>query len=175
MKLSKILNISLLLLLCSLLIFSVTACRGTTPPVEEPTEVEEVEEEEEVVSEDATYKIGIMTGTVSQGEEEYQEAINQMPNMVTSSCMPPILTNSPQKWKRPSREPLKWHRILRSRRLSSYRLYQALLLRLTRCTKPARIWSLSLAFPVRIRRLSPAKRTSSCRSMKSPWAAPSLS
>jgi hypothetical protein len=58
------------------------------------------------------YKIGIMTGTVSQGEEEYQEAINQMPNMVTSSFMPPTLTNSPQKWKRPSLEPLKWHRIL---------------------------------------------------------------
>ncbi|NLN69623.1 MAG: DUF3798 domain-containing protein, partial [Chloroflexi bacterium] len=56
-----------------------SGCRTTTPPVEEPEKPEDiVEVEEEIVSEDATYKIGIMTGTVSQGEEEYQEAINQV-------------------------------------------------------------------------------------------------
>ncbi|HHX08448.1 MAG TPA: DUF3798 domain-containing protein, partial [Chloroflexi bacterium] len=58
------------------LIFSTTACRSTEPPPAEelPEVVEPVEEEPE----EKPYKIGIMTGTVSQGEEEYQEAMNQI-------------------------------------------------------------------------------------------------
>lgn len=73
-----------LLAMSFVLIFSSTACRGTQAPVveqpsneETPKEVEEVEQVEEVV-EEASYKIGVVTGTVSQGEEEYQEAMNQI-------------------------------------------------------------------------------------------------
>lgn len=76
MKFSKMFTKILLLMLVGLTIFSMAACRGTTPPAEEPIEPEAGEED--IVSEDAEYKIGIMTGTVSQGEEEYQEAINQI-------------------------------------------------------------------------------------------------
>jgi len=56
--------------------FSTTACRSTeAPPADQPTgEMEPVGEEPE----EKPYKIGIMTGTVSQGEEEYQEAMNQI-------------------------------------------------------------------------------------------------
>ena len=77
MRLSKIFSKTLLLLLCSLLVFSLVSCRSTATPTEEPTEPD-AEEEEVVISDDAAYKIGIMTGTVSQGEEEYQEAMNQI-------------------------------------------------------------------------------------------------
>ncbi|HZK24748.1 MAG TPA: DUF3798 domain-containing protein [Oscillospiraceae bacterium] len=54
----------LALLLIAMMLFSLTACgRGN-----------EGEGEGEGEGEDAAYKIGIMTGTVSQGEEEYQAA-----------------------------------------------------------------------------------------------------
>jgi hypothetical protein len=63
-----------------LIMLLASGCRTATPPVEEPPATEEsrcVEETKpDLVAED--YKIGIMTGTVSQGEEEYQEAMNQI-------------------------------------------------------------------------------------------------
>ena len=73
MKQNSLLTKCLLLTLSLILVFSVSACRTTTPPAEEPPQAE-VETEPEV----GPYKIGIMTGTVSQGEEEYQEAMNQI-------------------------------------------------------------------------------------------------
>ncbi|NLA43772.1 DUF3798 domain-containing protein, partial [Candidatus Saccharibacteria bacterium] len=58
-----------------MLIFSSVACRTATPETtDQPTEEMPVEVQPEV----KPYKIGIMTGTVSQGEEEYQEAMNQI-------------------------------------------------------------------------------------------------
>ena len=63
MKIKKSLFHLVLLMVCFVLIFSAAACRSTT---------------EEEVPEGTSYKIGIITGTVSQGEEEYQEAMNQV-------------------------------------------------------------------------------------------------
>ncbi len=58
-------------------VLALSGCRTATPPVEEPPKPEvEAPDVEEPVSGD--YKIGIVTGTVSQGEEEYQEAMNQI-------------------------------------------------------------------------------------------------
>ena len=76
MKEKSILTKCVMLMLIALVLFA-SGCRTTTPPVEEPV-VEKPEAVEEIVSKDAKYKIGIMTGTVSQGEEEYQEALNQV-------------------------------------------------------------------------------------------------
>gem|GEM_PF-79701 len=79
MKQKSLLTKCVLLTIIFVFAFSLSGCRTAPPPEEEVTEPEVVEEEEvEVVSEDASYKIGIMTGTVSQGEEEYQEAMNQI-------------------------------------------------------------------------------------------------
>lgn len=75
MKSKKSLVQLVLLIMSFVLIFSSTACRSTeTPPTEQPAvTAPEVEQPEK-----KPYKIGIMTGTVSQGEEEYQEAMNQI-------------------------------------------------------------------------------------------------
>ena len=78
MKIKKLLVICLSLIICLTMILSMSACRTTTPEVEEPAEAEETEVVVEDKPEVAPYKIGIMTGTVSQGEEEYQEAMNQI-------------------------------------------------------------------------------------------------
>jgi len=76
---SKKLFVQLVLLVMSLvLIFSSTACRTTQAPVVEQPSNEEPQKEVEEVVEEASYKIGVVTGTVSQGEEEYQEAMNQI-------------------------------------------------------------------------------------------------
>ena len=75
MKSKKFLVQLVLLMMSFVLIFSTTACRTPEPPpTEQPAEEEPVVEEPE----EKPYKIGIMTGTVSQGEEEYQEAMNQI-------------------------------------------------------------------------------------------------
>ena len=72
MKRKKLFAQLALLIMCFVLVFSAVACRsGGTPETEPPAQGET---EPEV----KPYKIGIMTGTVSQGEEEYQEAINQI-------------------------------------------------------------------------------------------------
>ena len=77
MKRKKFFVQLVLLIMGFMLIFSTTACRTTEPPPGEeqlPEVLEPVVEEPE----EKPYKIGIMTGTVSQGEEEYQEAMNQI-------------------------------------------------------------------------------------------------
>ena len=79
MKRKKLLFQLVLLMMSFLLVFSATACR-TTDVVDQPPAEETSEEvaEEVAPEETANYKIGIFTGTVSQGEEEYQEAMNQV-------------------------------------------------------------------------------------------------
>ena len=53
---------------------SLVACSSASAPAETaPAATEEAATEE---SADVDYKIGIITGTVSQGEEEYQAAQN---------------------------------------------------------------------------------------------------
>ena len=75
MKRKKFFVQLVLLIMGFMLIFSTTACRTSEPaPAEPPAEEAPVVEEPE----EKPYKIGIMTGTVSQGEEEYQEAMNQI-------------------------------------------------------------------------------------------------
>lgn len=77
------------MLLALLIVFSLVGCGGgadapaeepaekAEEPAEEPAEeAEEAEEPAEEASED--YKIGIVTGTVSQGEEEYEAARNMV-------------------------------------------------------------------------------------------------
>ncbi len=78
----------LILLLAMVMVFSLAACGGDTE--EEPAEPEATEEpaeetaeeeaeepaEEEVAEEAGDYKIGLMTGTVSQGEEEFRAGEN---------------------------------------------------------------------------------------------------
>ncbi|MFZ5968312.1 MAG: DUF3798 domain-containing protein [Bacillota bacterium] len=58
---------SLAIFMTLFMVFSFAAC-GQKPAVEQPTAVEEAAPPEN------TYKIGIMTGTVSQNEEEYRAA-----------------------------------------------------------------------------------------------------
>ncbi len=57
----------LALVLAGVMVFGVAACRSTETTTEEPTTVVETTDD---------YKIGIITGTVSQGEEEFQAAQN---------------------------------------------------------------------------------------------------
>lgn len=67
------------LLLALTMTVSLVACSSASAPAEEaPAATEEVAAEEEAAAEESTadYKIGIITGTVSQGEEEYQAAQN---------------------------------------------------------------------------------------------------
>ena len=67
------------LLLALTMTVSLVACSSASAPAEEaPAATEEVAAEEESAAEESTadYKIGIITGTVSQGEEEYQAAQN---------------------------------------------------------------------------------------------------
>lgn len=71
------------LLIASLMVISMVGCRSGEAPEETPgeeTPVEEPGEEapEEPSGEAEDYKIGIITGTVSQGEEEYQAAQNML-------------------------------------------------------------------------------------------------
>ncbi len=75
MKSRKLFVQLVLLVMSFVLIFASTACRSTQEPVVEQSPEEEVPEE---VVEEQSYKIGVVTGTVSQGEEEYQEAMNQV-------------------------------------------------------------------------------------------------
>lgn len=76
----KILSIMLALLL----VVGLASCRGAEAPAEpvaeEPaaTETETTTDEPVEVEVDEDYKIGIITGTVSQGEEEYQAAQNMV-------------------------------------------------------------------------------------------------
>ena len=64
------------LLLALTMTVSLVACSSASAPAEEaPAATEEVATEEAAES-TADYKIGIITGTVSQGEEEYQAAQN---------------------------------------------------------------------------------------------------
>ena len=67
------------LLLALVMTVSLVACSSASAPAEEaPAATEEVAATEEATTEEASadYKIGIITGTVSQGEEEYQAAQN---------------------------------------------------------------------------------------------------
>lgn len=57
--------------------FSLAACRGGEAPEETPGETPN-ETPGETPTGDVDYKIGIITGTVSQGEEEYQAAQNML-------------------------------------------------------------------------------------------------
>ncbi|HPL81665.1 MAG TPA: DUF3798 domain-containing protein, partial [Anaerolineaceae bacterium] len=77
MKSRKLFVQLVLLVMSFVLIFASTACRTAQAPVVEQAP-EEVQEEVEEVVEEKSYKIGVVTGTVSQGEEEYQEAMNQV-------------------------------------------------------------------------------------------------
>lgn len=65
---------SIALLLALVMLLSLAAC-GSPAPAEEPAETP-AEGPAEEVAEEATYKIGLMTGTVSQGEEEFRAAEN---------------------------------------------------------------------------------------------------
>lgn len=78
MKSRKLFVQLVLLVMSFVLIFASTACRTTQAPVVEQAPEEKVQEEVEEVVEEKSYKIGVVTGTVSQGEEEYQEAMNQV-------------------------------------------------------------------------------------------------
>ena len=68
------------LLLALTMTVSLVACSSASAPAEEPAATEEPAAEEatgeEAAESTADYKIGIITGTVSQGEEEYQAAMN---------------------------------------------------------------------------------------------------
>ena len=76
MKIKKSLFHLVLLIVSFALVFSSTACRSTeAPPAEQPPQEQAPAAEQPEVK---SYKIGILTGTVSQGEEEYQEAMNQI-------------------------------------------------------------------------------------------------
>ncbi|NLF50711.1 MAG: DUF3798 domain-containing protein, partial [Leptolinea sp.] len=76
MKIKKSLFHLFLLIVSFALVFSSTACRSTeAPPAEQPPQEQAPAAEQPEVK---SYKIGILTGTVSQGEEEYQEAMNQI-------------------------------------------------------------------------------------------------
>ena len=89
MKRKKLFVQLVLLIMSFVLIFSVAACRTAEPPAAEEPEVEETAVVEEPV--ERSYKIGIMTGTVSQGEEESQEAITQIAkygDMIVHSTYP---------------------------------------------------------------------------------------
>ena len=67
---------SIALLLALMMLVSLAACGSPAPaPAEEPAETP-AEGPAEEVAEEASYKIGIMTGTVSQGEEEFRAAEN---------------------------------------------------------------------------------------------------
>ncbi|HQC63698.1 MAG TPA: DUF3798 domain-containing protein [Anaerolineaceae bacterium] len=88
MKSRKLFVQLVLLVMSFVLIFASTACRSTQEPVVEQSPEEEVPEE---VVEEQSYKIGVITGTVSQGEEEYQEAVNQINkygNMIVHATYP---------------------------------------------------------------------------------------
>ena len=66
---------TLALLLALVMLVSLTACGSPAPaPAEEPAETGAEAPAE--APEEASYKIGIMTGTVSQGEEEFRAAEN---------------------------------------------------------------------------------------------------
>ena len=75
MKRKKSMVRNALLAFMMIFVLLVSACRTTPPATDVPVETGETEPVGEEV---APYKIGIMTGTVSQGEEEYQEAMNQL-------------------------------------------------------------------------------------------------
>lgn len=70
------------LFLAVVMVFTLAACRGAETPAEKPatapaeTPASTPAAEAPKPSEDDDYKIGIITGTVSQGEEEYQSAQN---------------------------------------------------------------------------------------------------
>ncbi|MDW7670969.1 MAG: DUF3798 domain-containing protein [Bacillota bacterium] len=57
-----------------MMIFSMTGCGGSTP--EQAAEPSEQNESPAETPTDSAYKIGFMTGTVSQNEEEYRAAEN---------------------------------------------------------------------------------------------------
>ena len=59
------------LLLGLVMVFSFVGCRASEAPSTQPSESVPASDE---ASKDEPYKIGIITGTVSQGEEEYQAA-----------------------------------------------------------------------------------------------------
>lgn len=71
------------LVMALVMILTLVGCRSaepaTTPaPAETPAETPVAETPAETPAEDSNYKIGIITGTVSQGEEEYQAAQNML-------------------------------------------------------------------------------------------------
>ncbi len=67
---------SIALLLALVMLVSLAACGSPEPaPAEEPAEGA-AEAPAEEVAEETSYKIGVMTGTVSQGEEEFRAAEN---------------------------------------------------------------------------------------------------
>lgn len=66
---------SVALLLALFMLISLTACSSPAPAPAEPAEPSG-EAPAEAPVEEAAYKIGIMTGTVSQGEEEFRAAEN---------------------------------------------------------------------------------------------------
>lgn len=67
---------SIALLLALVMLVSLAACGSPEPaPAEEPAEGA-AETPAEEVAEETSYKIGVMTGTVSQGEEEFRAAEN---------------------------------------------------------------------------------------------------
>ncbi len=87
----------LILLIIFALVMPVLACRsGDTEKTEAPAEKTEAEEKPDEPADEPgddvePYKIGIVTGTVSQGEEEFQEAQNQLksrPDMIVHTTYP---------------------------------------------------------------------------------------
>lgn len=73
----------LCLVLALVMVFTLVACRTAEAPAETPATTdtpatETPAAEAPAPSEDPDYKIGIITGTVSQGEEEYQAAQNMV-------------------------------------------------------------------------------------------------
>ncbi len=84
------------LVLALVMVVAAFGCRQAEPAVEEnpaaeETTTEEEVTEEEVVDEGAAYKIGIITGTVSQGEEEYQAAqqmVEKYGDMIVTATYP---------------------------------------------------------------------------------------
>ncbi len=78
------------LLLAALMLFSLAACAGTpaTPSTPDGNDASDVSNEAPVAS---NYKIAIITGTVSQGEEEFRAAENMKaayPNQIVTATYP---------------------------------------------------------------------------------------
>lgn len=85
------------LILAGVMVVSMAACRGTQAPAEAPAEepAAEAEAEGEADAEVQNYKIGIITGTATQGDEEITQATKMKEkygDMIVTSTYPDNFT-----------------------------------------------------------------------------------